>query len=169
MESRRRNTDDSDNDASEIKKLYEIGETIVKAWDEAYIFQPGHHEERVVPKFILDEIHLGRELGQGSFCDVFEVSNIQLETLEKETKEVVAADSGLVNKGDVGLEHPHSISREYLSKNCRQNGIARYAIKKIRTDISQILQTRAMIDMACEIKLFTVLWHPHIGECPSES
>ena len=53
-------------------------------------------------------------------------------------------------------------SRRYLSNNCLRDGDARYAIKKVRTDLDSEDFCRGIRDLALEAKFLSVIDHPHI-------
>ena len=157
-----------------LKELLQRANGILKELDESYIFQAGHHEEHEFPKFQQKEIKLAKQLGRGGFCDVFEVGAIDLQPNDENKNKVVNKevmdinDPPIVNAGSQmhGEDETHyevTTAREYMATHCIREGDARYAIKIIRRDISEFEQHRAMIDLAIEIKLFTVLWHPNIG------
>ena len=168
------------------ERLLKKADEIVKAWDQAYIFQAGHHEEREFPKFGKEEITVGKRLGRGGFCDVLEVSKIVLQSknFEKDVKEgtdinpaetddhqdepfVVEIDlpTPTTTRDENEIHYEVTKARDYMSTHFLRQGDARYAIKRLRTDRSELEQIRAMIDLAVEIKLFSVIWHPNIGRC----
>jgi hypothetical protein len=55
-------------------------------------------------------------------------------------------------------------ARFMMSKQVRRKGSARYAIKKLHSDLNDLERARGMIDMALEVKYLSVLWHPNIGK-----
>ena len=157
-----------------LKELLQRANGILKELDESYIFQAGHHEEHEFPKFQQKEIKLAKQLGRGGFCDVFEVGAIDLQPNDENKNKVVNKEVMDINDPPIvdaasqmhGEDETHyevTTAREYMATHCIREGDARYAIKILRRDISEFEQHRAMIDLAIEIKLFTVLWHPNIG------
>lgn len=55
-------------------------------------------------------------------------------------------------------------ARHLMAHNVKRNGSARYAIKRLHKDLSDLERTRGMIDMALEAEYLSVLWHPNIGK-----
>ena len=159
-----------------ISYLLHLANANLRAWDQSYIFQDGHHVVRKFPKFRDTEIELGKKLGRGAFCEVFEISHVKL-LPEVQTKKVdIKEDSSdlpaveLVREtsltdvdGEEEVNYNASTAREYIATHFIRDGHARYAIKKLRCDKSELKQTRALVDLVNEIKLLSVIWHPHIG------
>ena len=54
-------------------------------------------------------------------------------------------------------------ARHWMSKHCQRKGAARYALKRLHEDLSEIELARGMIDLAVEAKYLSVVWHPNIG------
>jgi len=54
------------------------------------------------------------------------------------------------------------IARKHMSKLVRRNGDARYAVKRLHRDLTDLERARGMIDMAIEAKYLSVIWHPNI-------
>ena len=160
-----------------ISYLLHLANANLRAWDQSYIFQDGHHVERKLPKFRDTEIELGKKLGRGAFCEVFEISNVKLlpevQTEEQDVEEDSAdlpavelvRETSLTDvDGEEEVHYKASTAREYIAKHCLHDGQARYAIKKLRSDKSEVERTQAMVDLVNEIKLLSVIWHPHIGK-----
>jgi hypothetical protein len=55
-------------------------------------------------------------------------------------------------------------ARSLMASHVRRNGDARYAVKQLQHDLSELSQTRGMIDLAIEVKFLSVLWHPNISK-----
>jgi len=56
------------------------------------------------------------------------------------------------------------VARKHMQQHVRRNGRdARYAIKRLHSDLSVLERARGVIDLAIEAKLLSVLWHPNIG------
>lgn len=53
-------------------------------------------------------------------------------------------------------------ARTQMSKHARRSGDARYAIKRLHRDLSDLERARGMIDLAIEAKFLSVIWHPNI-------
>jgi hypothetical protein len=56
-----------------------------------------------------------------------------------------------------------AIARQFMSKYCLRRGSARYAIKRLKDDLSNIDRARGAVDLAIEIKFLSTLWHPNIS------
>lgn len=52
-----------------------------------------------------------------------------------------------------------------MCKYCLRKGSARYAIKRLEGDLSDIDRARGAVDLAIEIKLVSTLWYPNISKC----
>ena len=67
------------------------------------------------------------------------------------------------NGGDADDDHyEFQTARFHMSTRCLRFGSARYAIKRLRQDLSNLDRERGMLDLAIEIRFFSVLWHPNI-------
>jgi serine/threonine protein kinase len=53
-------------------------------------------------------------------------------------------------------------ARELMKANCLKNRSARYALKRLHDDLSDLEKARGMIDLAVEAKYLSVVWHPNI-------
>jgi len=53
-------------------------------------------------------------------------------------------------------------SRTFMAKNCKRNGSARYAIKRLKPDLDEEHRVRAILDLAIEIEFLSALDHPNI-------
>ena len=109
---------------------------------------------------------------------MFEVSGFQLVASssldEKENKKDVEEEeeeeefSALLldgSAGDVELDPGEVESRRFITKHClRQNGDARYAVKKVKTGIMKDdnMYMNGMVDLAMETDFLSVLEHPNI-------
>lgn len=98
--------------------------------------------ESKIPKYNLNELVLGRVLGRGGFCTVNEVSKISLVSSHEEGNNEEA--------------------RGHMSREYRRDGDARYAIKKLHTDLDKDGTIKGIMDLALEAKFLSALDHPHI-------
>jgi hypothetical protein len=57
------------------------------------------------------------------------------------------------------------IARKHMAHMVRRNGDARYAVKRLHRDLTDLERARGMIDLAIEAKYLSVMWHPNIGAC----
>lgn len=53
-------------------------------------------------------------------------------------------------------------ARQHMTEHARRNGDARYAVKRLHRDLSDLELARGMIDMAIEAKILSAVWHPNI-------
>lgn len=107
------------------------------------------------PRFKPSEIKLGKTLGKGGFCTVYEVSGVDCTLSEKEK-----AEEG-IEKTFIGLQN-----KKYIKDRHDRNGDARYAIKKV-TDGSYDkgdphFFVSSIVDLAMEVHFLAVLRHSHI-------
>mmetsp|Transcript_51811 Transcript_51811/g.60536 ORF Transcript_51811/g.60536 Transcript_51811/m.60536 type:complete len:466 (-) Transcript_51811:335-1732(-) len=139
------------------------------------------HVARSFPKFTLEEIELGNLLGEGGFSKVFEIrfskSGAQDETSDQEEpRQTSSHDEALRNDFDVDNDDHINAKSETAQdefdeietkKNMalyavRNGNQARYAIKKLRPDLSETNRAKGIMDLAIEAKFLSVLWHPNI-------
>ena len=140
------------------------------------------HQPRDFPQFTMNELTLGSLLGKGGFSDVSEVVNIQIPESDAVASLPVAPpkddddhanDPILIPREPLEDDHENdpddhidlSIARSFMSKYCRRQGSARYAIKRLKSDLSDIDRARGAVDLAIEIKFLSTVWHPNISTC----
>jgi hypothetical protein len=165
----------------QIQDLRNNGDTILADLDNAPIFQYLTCKE--FPSFDHAEIDYGPMLGQGGFSDVFEVSNILLKW-PGDANDAVAAEASspistndtvvVVGEKESGKEDEEAAAEEeeeahydlrtarsHMSKRCIRFGSARYAVKRIRADLSAL--NRARHDWFSDWNsFFRVICHPNI-------
>jgi hypothetical protein len=163
----------------QIKRSRNSANSILADLDRAPIFKDQKYEE--FPSFDHAEINFGPLLPKGGFNDVFEVSNFRLPPY---ANDAVATET-LIGDDDTGEEeifqkfgdvgdaeddrYDLHTARSHMSKRCIRYGNARYAVKRLRGDLSELDHVRGMIDLAIENKLFHVLRHPNIVKMRSIS
>lgn len=54
------------------------------------------------------------------------------------------------------------IARQHMSEKVHRDGEARYAVKRLHRDLSDLERARGMIDLAIEAKYLSMVWHPNI-------
>jgi hypothetical protein len=163
---------DALNERKEARKLMDTADDALAAID-ASDFSKEHSVKRDYPLFAASEIATGDVLGVGSFGVVFEVDEIILEgQKDEETSQPGQVAAGLdkaassdgANKGENVEHYEVSTARAFMAANFKRNGVdARYALKILRHDHSELQRARGMIDLAIETKLLSRLWHPNIG------
>ncbi len=104
------------------------------------------------------ELALGKKLGQGGFCSVFEVTELNL-----------CSESASAAQQSHLSEIKEFHTREYMSKAClRRNSLgkdeARYAIKRLsdRSLADENLFERGVADLAIEAHFLAVIQHRNI-------
>ena len=176
-----------------IKELQASAPSVLEAVHSSYIFKVAKADKRDFPTFSEAELQIGPKLGSGGFSDVFEVTGIQLKDDNNRRKlngadgsssppsvdtsdnvrELTHTMSSILPHNDnmdsdgLGEDKHHydpSTAKKTMSDRCLRNGSARYALKKLRTDLSKVDNMRGQIDLAIEIAFFKVLWHPNIGK-----
>lgn len=172
---------DKEKDAKLAKRMLERADKILQSVDESYIITERHHKFRLMPVFRPEEISLGTVLGTGGFGVVNEISKFTLDDeLAADKPDDASGDS--LNNDSV---HPNRVAtvvsnledaehnshvhydikkaKFWMKKRCLRNGTARYAIKRLHGDLSQVEKARGMVDLALEAKYLSVVWHPNIS------
>mmetsp|Transcript_11789 Transcript_11789/g.34614 ORF Transcript_11789/g.34614 Transcript_11789/m.34614 type:complete len:513 (-) Transcript_11789:187-1725(-) len=70
-----------------------------------------------------------------------------------------------VEVGDDGNEHYDLVpaaARDYMSAQCLRDGDARYAVKRLRTDLSNMETAKGIVDLAVEARFLASVYHPNI-------
>ena len=173
------------------KEIWNGADETLRKIDQSFLVT--QHQPRDFPQFTMNELTLGSLLGKGGFSDVSEVVNIQIpESVAVASLPVAppkddddhANDPILIPRHSIDpqaqaqhepLEDHHendpddhidlSIARSFMSKYCLRQGSARYAIKRLKSDLSDIDRARGAVDLAIEIKFLSTLWHPNISTC----
>jgi serine/threonine protein kinase len=98
-------------------------------------------------------VKTGKKLGEGGFCEVFEVTSLDLSSSE--------ADS-LEQRHRSEIEEFHT--RKYMSMTCIRKDEARYAVKRLsaRTLADPTLYEKGIADLAFEAHFLSVIHHPNI-------
>ena len=154
------------------EQILKQADTILKKVDEAYIFTASGQQAREFPKFQGSEMKMGPLLGIGGFSGVFEITEIILKQKAEEVKEE-KPDSPCEGEGPfienttkpTADEDHYDIAnaRDIMANRCIRFGSSRYALKLLRPDLNELERVRGMLDLAIEIKLLSILWHPNIG------
>ncbi len=101
---------------------------------------------------MLTETKLGKLLGTGSFCSVYEVNKLNL----------TSEEASLLEERQAEMENHHR--REFMSMACIRNGEARYAVKRLseKSLADEELFQKAVADLATEARFLAVIQHPNI-------
>jgi serine/threonine protein kinase len=116
-----------------------------------------------IPRFSLQELIEGKVLGTGGFCSVSEVRGLRLidEDIGDESVEQESFELG----GEAEVDPGDMESRQFIANHsCRNNGDARYAIKKLKQQIIDDQESflNGMVDLATETDFLSVMDHPNI-------
>lgn len=137
----------------DVKKslLVKAAEKVARISEVSTIFDPRY--EALLSRFEENEVKLGKLLGTGGFCSVFEVNKLDLTSVKADRIEAE-------HKGEMEEHH----ARSFMSMACIRNGDARYAVKRLSTDssASEELYGKAVADLATEARFLTVIQHPNI-------
>jgi hypothetical protein len=174
-----------------LKLLASADELIAKVEDSDF-FKERAIIERAYPIFDQSEIAVGPILGHGGFGVVCEIDDFELhdQTLvatadEDDNKlldseqEAIVASAASIEKHDGNNPHEDDeavhehyevvMARKIMASMVRRNGTdARYAIKCLRPDRTELDRVRGMIDAVIEVKLLSRMNHPNIGTFESE-
>jgi hypothetical protein len=149
---------------------------------------------RAYPIFDRSEIARGPILGHGGFGVVYEVEGFMLHdrtlisTIDEDDKKLLDSGQGAIvaafsppmeqhdgngpQNDDDEAVHGHyevEMARKIMASMVRRNGTdARYAIKRLRPDRTELDRARGMIDAVIEVKLLSRMNHPNIGKFESE-
>lgn len=108
------------------------------------------------PTFKEEELILGKRLGRGGFGDIFEIPMIRCAENQ--------CSKDLERNDAVALDNAES--RLFVAQHCvRASGHARYALKRIRSDINDEntwLYWSAVTDLVTETRILFHLEHPHV-------
>lgn len=148
-----------------VLRLQAQARRILDEVDESILVKKG---KRSYPTFQRNEIELGKLLGVGGFCTVFEVNALHLEAAESPNRlpvseEERSASASSVLGDDDDAHYQIEEARELMRQHYRRNNEARYAIKMLHKDLGAMERVRGKIDLAMEAKYLSALWHPNIG------
>jgi len=169
------------------KDLLHSANKILASVDESD-FSKKHTVQREFPVFEHGEIKAGPILGVGGFGVVLEVEKIELKGQEQSAATTPGTTSTGQNGKNVKFEtaveekfneeeeeRDRKLEKEHYDVNeartlmvaiqRRQGTDARYAIKRLHHDLSELERARGMIDLAIETKVLSRLWHPNISKC----
>jgi hypothetical protein len=173
-------------EAEYITRILQSADRALAAVDEAYIIQERGHSQRPMPTFRPEEVTLGPRLGKGGFGIVNEIKSFCLDEELTSAKDMPAEASYVDNVADnpaagtaETIPIPHCLrqdsferhvhydiqkAREFMRQKAQRNGTARYALKRLHDDLTELEKARGMIDLAIEAKYLSVVWHPNIGK-----
>mmetsp|Transcript_5742 Transcript_5742/g.9799 ORF Transcript_5742/g.9799 Transcript_5742/m.9799 type:complete len:447 (-) Transcript_5742:134-1474(-) len=112
-----------------------------------------------IPKFVVEELSLGRVLGKGGFGTVNEIRFIQCKN------DSVDIGPGASSHDDDGLKDQELQDKKFIADHCiREGGDSRYCVKALSPEViaDKNLFTQGVIDMAVETLFLSVVSHPHI-------
>lgn len=96
---------------------------------------------------------MGKKLGSGGFCDVFQIDEMKLDSKGSDAHEEKIRDK---------IEEYHT--RGWMSKTCIRNGSARYAVKLLskKSMADEFLYEQGITDLAMEANFLAVIQHSNI-------
>jgi serine/threonine protein kinase len=101
---------------------------------------------------------VGRRLGVGGFGVVLEIKSFDNDMVKIGQDE--CDDTIIMEDEDFITEEMDA--KIFISKHAVRNGAARYAIKKLRDDLSEEKRENGVLDLAIESKVLSTLMHPNI-------
>lgn len=160
-----------------IRILLKEAEELLRQVDDSFLAQK---EIRDYPTFQAVEVRVGKLLGVGGFCSVFEVEEFDIEEMAPSAAVSSPPKTGISFADDAKPAQPHAnehdaaraedeshydvaSARQHMKTIVKRNGDARYAIKRLHHELSDIEQARGMVDLALECKYLCSLCHPNIG------
>jgi hypothetical protein len=152
------------------QQILDKADEVLDQVDQGHIFSVANKKCREFPKFDSSEIESGPLLGTGGFSGVKEALSIQVggvnycQEEQEEGEEQVIGHAGVVPPGADEEHYDVATAREFISKHCMRFGSARYAIKRLKSDLNEVQRARGALDLAIEIKYLSVIWHPNISE-----
>lgn len=114
------------------------------------------------------ELKFGKVLGVGSFGIVCEITHITLldgdptmQSIIENATEFFSESFGFIDE-DAQDDYDLDMARKKVATHCIRQGEARYAVKCVRGDLDEVLEARARIDLAIEVRFLHALSHPNI-------
>ena len=173
--------------SSDVAALLANAEAILEAVEQSDIMQSS--ERREYPTFSSGEVQVGDVLGIGGFGIVSEVAAIKVQDSKTNTTSnseptndatdpppsASAVEQAVEEQDNESDDHHFDVitAKQKIAKRCRRFGQARYAIKRLDPQLSEMERTRGMIDMALEGSLHGVhaiaAWHCMTERCPQFS
>lgn len=141
------------------------------------------HPPRDLPLFDSNEVKVGPILGVGGFCNVHEIVAMSLNsqtnghndssTFNKTTvlaQEMAKNDLDFDEEEAVGFDgfdiHDDFVDmidvKKYMAQNCIRQTDARYALKRLKVDLTEKELHYALLDLAVEAKFLASIIHPNI-------
>jgi serine/threonine protein kinase len=121
------------------------------------------------PKFLMDELTVGKILGKGGFGTVYEVSafNISADTPTLHLTTAAKKEEEEEEEGDYDRHDVDRLeSRQFISKYClrEQTKEVRYAVKVLSPEIAASPEAfpSASYDLAVETRILSSIEHPNI-------
>jgi hypothetical protein len=180
-------------EAQYAKRILDRADKILASVDEAFIVNERGHKPRSMPSFRPEEISLGKILGTGGFGIVNEVTKFTLDPddcLPNEQnnpnsnpgRSNAVSGDGSDDDNDDAVDtqivepKPEELSsgdhfhydirkaRHMMDQRCMRKGVARYALKRLHTGLSELERARGMVDLAVEAKYLSIIWHPNISK-----
>jgi hypothetical protein len=110
--------------------------------------------------------------GIGGFGIVQEITKFTLDCHdEDETEDITPQfdserpdESNDDHSGHFSMGNDVLESRRLMDRSVLRNGEARYALKRLHGNLSELERARGMVDLALEAKYLSIVWHPSISK-----
>lgn len=86
-----------------------------------------------------------------------------LESSQQQASNNNANDDDLMFNHDDEFHYDVEKARELMTSRVTKNGYARYALKRLHNDLTELERARGMVDLAVEAKYLSLVWHPNIS------
>jgi len=100
--------------------------------------------------------------GGDDAADGSSVQQTRGEEVKQQLKELFSGDKDGATTAEDHEHYDVRSARKIMAERCLRNGQARYALKHLRKDLSEIDRARGTVDLAIEISFLRALWHPNI-------
>ena len=83
-------------------------------------------------------------------------------------EQVVSNLASVSERGAHDFHYDVTKARHLMEKRAIRSGKARYALKRLHSDLTALERARGMIDLAVEAKYLSIVWHPNISKFHGE-
>jgi hypothetical protein len=116
---------------------------------------------KALPTFQERELILGQVLGNGEFGTVFEVKGFELDAdKSKYHRPSISTDD--LDEGDFPVSLDNEQIRSYMNENVLRAGDPRFAIKRVRPDLTDERKGNSAVDLAVEAKFLASFDHSNV-------
>lgn len=136
------------------------------------------HQSKMDSRHLAPEIFLGKKLGEGAFCEVYKIANIQLKPAGDNSS--TSQDGGVSGRSSfrllsgerqedegyfplLNMFQNKSEIRQYMADHCTlEGGRVRYALKRVKATQTQEQFEECMVDLAIDAQFLACFDHPNI-------